>query len=111
MPAPNFREMETDDLLAILPPTETTEWEFKAADIFSAQNFGSFKKQKLGKIVSSFANSNGGHLLLGKRDGQDVFENVPAQEGRASMEDHLSLVISQCVVPHYKDFEIFRVPI
>jgi hypothetical protein len=27
------------------------------------------------------------------------------------MEDHLSLVITQSVTPHFKDFEIFRVPI
>lgn len=110
---PNFdlTKMSTDDLLEVIPPTETNEWEFKAAAIFDKANFGSFKSQKLGRIVSSFANSGGGFLLLGKRDREDVFDPVRLREGRASMEDHLSLVISQSVTPHYRDFEIFRVPI
>jgi hypothetical protein len=103
--------MTTDDLLQIIPQTETKDWEFKAATIFDKANFGAFKSQKLGKLVSSFANSGGGFLLLGKRDGENVFDPVPAHEGRTTMEDHLSLVISQSVAPHYRDFEIIRVPI
>jgi schlafen family protein len=111
MPAPDFSKMTTDDLLQIIPPTETTEWEFKAAAIFDPSKFGEFKKQKLGKIVSSFANSGGGYLLLGKQDGVPTFDPVPTHEGRTTMEDHLSLVISQSVAPHYRNFEIRRVPI
>lgn len=107
----DFSKLTTDDLLQIIPATENREWEFKAADIFERANFGTFKGERLPKIVSSFGNSGGGQLLLGKRDGEAVFDDVPPTEGRASMEDHLSLVISQCVTPHYKDFEIFRVPI
>lgn len=111
MPAPDFSKMTTDDLLQIIPPTETTEWEFKAAAIFDPSRFGEFKKQRLGKIVSSFANSGGGYLLLGKRDGVATFDSVPTHEGRTTMEDHLSLVISQSVTPHYRNFEIRRLPI
>ncbi|QDU29566.1 Divergent AAA domain protein [Anatilimnocola aggregata] len=109
--APDFSKMTTDDLLQIIPPTETTEWEFKAAAIFDPSRFGEFKKQKLGKIVSSFANSGGGYLLLGKQDGVTTFDHVPTHEGRTTMEDHLSLVISQSVAPHYRNFEIRRLPI
>jgi len=111
MPAPDFSKMTTDDLLQIIPQNETTEWEFKAAAIFDTSKFGEFKKQKLGRIASSFANSGGGYLLLGKQDGVPVFEPVPQHEGRTTMEDHLSLVISQSVTPHYRNFEIRRVPI
>jgi hypothetical protein len=111
MSAPNFRAMETNDLLQIIPATENSEWEFKSAGVFAPQRFNEFKRQRLGRIVSSFANSGGGYLLLGKEDGTAVFENVPTHEGRATMEDHLSLVMSQCVTPHYKDFEVFRLPI
>src|SRR4051812_2921466 len=107
----DFANMTTDDLLQIIPVNETAEWEFKAADIFDRSRFGEFKKQKLGKIVSSFANSGGGYLLLGKRDGENIFDPVPTHEGRTSMEDHLSLVIAQSVTPHYRNFKIVRVPI
>lgn len=111
MPRPDLSKMTTDDLLQIIPQTETKDWEFKAAAIFDKGNFGSFKTHKLGRLVSSFANSGGGFLLLGKRDGENVFEAVPTHEGRTTMEDHLSLVISQSVAPHYRDFEIVRVPV
>lgn len=107
----DFATMTTDELLKIVPETESNVWEFKAASIFDKSNFGLFKKQKLGKVVSSFANSGGGYLLLGKRDGEEQFDPVPSDEGRSTMEDHLSLVISQSVIPHFRDFEIFRVPI
>ena len=107
----DFAKGTTDDLLQIIPSNETTEWEFKAADVFDKGKFGEFKKQKLGKIVSSFANSGGGFLLLGKQDGTDIFEPVPITEGRTSMEDHLALVISQSVTPHYRNFKIHRIPI
>jgi len=79
MPAPDFSKMNTDDLLQIIPPNEPTEWEFKAAAIFDPSRFGEFKKQKLGKIVSSFANSGGGYLLLGKQDGVAAFDHVPTK--------------------------------
>lgn len=111
MPAPDFSKMTTDELLQIIPPTETAEWEFKAAAIFDPSNFGEFKKQKLGKIVSSFANSGGGYLVLGKRNDVATFDPVRTHEGRTTMEDHLSLVISQSVTPHYRNFEIRRIPI
>ena len=107
----DLSKMTTDDLLEIIPTTETKDWEFKAAAIFDQSNFGGFKRQKLGKIVSSFANSGGGYLLLGKRDGEDRFDPVPTHEGKTTMEDHLSVVISQSVVPHYRDFHIHRIPI
>lgn len=107
----DFSTITTDDLLQVIPSTETKEWEFKAASAFDPKQFGDFKKRKLGKIVSSFANSGGGYLLLGKRDNVDVFEHIPTHEGRTRMEDHLSLLISQSVVPHYRNFEIHRVPI
>lgn len=111
MPIFDFQNMTTDDLLEIIPENENREWEYKEARIFDKGNFGSFKSQKLGKIVSSFANSGGGYLLLGKRDKENVFEPVPNQEGRTAMEDHLSMVISQSVTPHLRDFEIYRLPI
>jgi hypothetical protein len=101
----------TDDLLQVVPPQETTEWEFKAADVFATGNFAQFKNQKLGRIVSSFANSGGGYLLLGRRDKSDVFDPVPLSEGRTSMEDHLGWVISHCVTPQYRDFSFHRLPI
>lgn len=107
----DFTTATTEDLLQIIPETETREWEFKAADIFQKGRFGEFKSQKLGRIVSSFANSGGGFLLLGKRDGCAAFDGVPLQQGRTRMEDHLALVISQSVEPHYRDFAIFRVPV
>ena len=103
--------METNDLLQIIPQNENAEWEYKSALVFDPQRFNEFKRQRLGRIVSSFANSGGGYLLLGKQDNAAVFESVPMNEGRATMIDHLSLVMSQSVTPHYKDFEIARVPI
>src|SRR2546430_415607 len=110
-PTINFSTITTDDLLQILPANETAEWEFKSAELFKQANFGDFKKHKFGKIVSSFANSGGGYLLFGKRDTENVFDSVPTHEGRATMEDHLSLVMSQSVIPHCRNFQFFRVPI
>jgi hypothetical protein len=107
----NLSEVSTDDLLQVMPESETAEWEFKSAEIFERTKFGEFKKQKLGKIVSSFANSGGGYLVLGKRDDTPLFDAVPDLEGRTRLEDHLSLVIAQCVTPHYHNFQLFRVPI
>lgn len=107
----DFSKMTTDDLVQIIPLTETTEWEYKDASTFEKGKFGEFKKHKLGRIVSSFANSGGGFLLLGKQDAAHVFGPVPTHEGRTNMEDHLSLVISQAVTPHYRNFQIHRVPI
>jgi len=107
----DFKNMTSDGLLEIIPSTETKDWEFKDALVFDKANFKAFKNTKLGKIVSSFANSGGGFLLLGKRDDEERFDPVPMHQGRTTMEDHLSLVISQAVTPHYRDFSIFRVPI
>src|SRR5690606_18578531 len=93
MSALDFTQLTTDDLLQVIPGNETNEWEFKSASIFRKEEFGEFKSQKLGRIVSSFANSGGGFLLLGKENDSNVFEPVPLKQGRTSMEDHLSLVI------------------
>jgi len=107
----DLSQMSTEDLLEIMPEKETAEWEFKDARIFDPANFGTFKSQQLGKIVSSFANSGGGFLVLGKRDEEPGFDPVPELQGRTTLEDHLSIVLSQSVTPHFRDFKIFRVPI
>src|SRR5262245_45041187 len=102
----------TDDLLSVIPERENRDWEFKDAGIFEKAKFGQWKNQDLPPIVSSFGNSNGGYLLLGKRDGVPVFDPVPLSIGTTSMVDHLALVIANnCVTPHYKDFDIVELPI
>jgi hypothetical protein len=111
MPQIDWARASTDDLLAVMPEIETAEWEFKDAKVFEKEHFGQWKSQDIGKIVSSFANSGGGYLVLGRRDGEPAFDPVPREFGRTPLEDHLSLVISQSVTPHCRDFSMRRVPI
>src|SRR5690606_34535572 len=99
MPGIDFKGMTTNDLLQVMPKHENADWECKSALIFN--DLGRFKGEKLGKIVSAFANSGGGYLVLGKRDESDDFDPVPTHEKATTLEDHLAHLIRTSVTPSF----------
>lgn len=109
MPGIDFNGMTTNDLLQVMPKHENADWECKSALIFN--DLGRFKGEKLGKIVSAFANSGGGYLVLGKRDESDDFDPVPTHEKATTLEDHLAHLIRTSVTPSYHGFDIHRLPV
>jgi hypothetical protein len=98
----DYSKLTTVDLRQIIPATEDREWEFKAAAVSETANFGNFKAHKLPQIVSSLANSGGGQLFLDKRDGQNLFDDVPAKQAGALLEDNLDWLSRNASCPTTK---------
>jgi hypothetical protein len=97
----------TDDLLLILPPTETNEWEFKAAKKLTDSDFDA----ELGKQVSAFANTGGGNLVFGISDKTRDIELCIKKIGRQSTVDWLTTKVQNSVAYSLQDFRIYEIAI
>lgn len=97
------RDRWTEEDINELSEAEQDYFERKSGQLFD-ENKGAFL-DTLAKAVSAFANSGGGHLLLGVTD-DGMFDGLPPTIGRASIKDWLEQKI-----PYLVDYPIsnFRV--
>jgi len=80
------------DVLA-LPPGEHDYFDRKSGDLLNdRQNFD----DKVSAAVSAFANSGGGHLILGQKDNGTI-DGVKSKEGKQPIREWLEVVIPDLV--------------
>jgi hypothetical protein len=101
-----LRHRWSEDEAAALPMGEHDYFERKSGALLAKENY----RDSLGKAVSAFANSGGGHLVLGVRDdgtfdGMDEFHKA----GRTKMRDWLEQIIPNLVSHPLKDFRVHEV--
>jgi hypothetical protein len=101
-----LRQRWNEDEVAALPMGEHDYFERKSGALFAKENY----RATLGKAVSAFANSGGGHLVLGVQDdgrfdGMDEFHKA----GRTKMRDWLEQIIPNLVSHPLKDFRVHEV--
>lgn len=104
----NFDSMTTDELASHLPPAENNRWEFKSADFLKKPMHG--LDEMLGKQVSAFANTSGGHLVLGMDDKSRVFRPCEQFVSRQPMKDFLATKVSSSVERPLSNFGVHRIP-
>lgn len=86
-------------------PHESREWEYKSASVLT--NKGDLKRC-LGKQISAFANSGGGRLVFGIDPNTTQLQPCPESQGRQTMEDYLSNMVSECVDDQLQSFHVLR---
>lgn len=96
------RDKWTEDDLNILPQGEHDFFERKSGLLFNdtGELLG-----KLAKTLSAFANSGGGHILLGVDDG-GLLDGVPTLQGRISTRDWLEQKIPHLLSYPLSDFRV-----
>jgi len=100
------RENWTEDAVKQLPLGEHDYFERKSGKLFE-KNKGEFL-DSLAKAVSAFANSGGGHLLIGvENDGK--LDGIVPQEGRTTIKDWLEQKIPHLVDYSLSDFRVHTV--
>lgn len=93
-----------DDVLG-LPSGELDYFDRKSGTILKDADF----LKKLAKCVSAFANSGGGHLVIGIRD-DGTLDGVPKiYKGRQSAKDWLEQIIPELVSYPLQDFRVHEV--
>jgi hypothetical protein len=100
------REQWTEEEVFSLPLGEHDFFDRKSGELISDVNkFG----ETVGKALSAFANSGGGHLLLGvKNDG--TFDGVPEViKGRTTTREWLEQKIPNLVIYPLQDFSVHEV--
>ena len=99
------RERWTEVDVIALPAGESDLFERKGGDVF-----GDTAKLKgtLAKAVTAFANSGGGHLLLGVAD-DGTFDGVPPARGNTSTREWLEQVIPNLIAYPLSDFRVHEV--
>jgi hypothetical protein len=98
----NWSESEIDQL----PQGEHDYFERKSG-LLLTNHKGQFL-EALAKAISAFANSGGGHLILGVND-TGVPDGLPPVEGRTSIRDWIEQIIPNLVAYPLSDFRVHRV--
>src|SRR5579863_5130650 len=89
-----MKQRWTEADAAALPGGEHDFFERKSGAMMDDSDF----RKNLGKALSAFANSGGGHLLLGVRD-DGAFDGVnPIKSGRTSTREWLEQVVPNLLV-------------
>ncbi len=92
--------------MVALPMGEHDYFERKSGALLAKENY----RDSLGKAVSAFANSGGGHLVLGVQD-DGIFDGVDEfhKAGRTKTRDWLEQIIPNLVIYPLKDFRVHEV--
>lgn len=98
------RERWTEDEVSSLPD-EHDFFDRKSGRLLSDKNGFNLT---VGKALSAFANSGGGHLLLGVRD-DGLFDGVPEMQGRTTTREWLEQKIPDLVIYPLQDFRVHQV--
>src|SRR5262245_39228840 len=105
-PLKTKRDHWTEEEVLALPKGEHDAFDRKGGQLLSDPNF----EEKLGKALSAFANSGGGHLLLGVQD-DGTFDGVPAmtKKGRTTTREWLEQKIPALLDYPLQDFRVHEV--
>jgi predicted HTH transcriptional regulator len=95
------RERWKESEILAFPAGEHDYFDRKAAPFLDS-------REAIGKAVSAFANSGGGHILIGVLD-DGTIEGVTPMRGRAQMREWLEQVIPSSVSPPLSDFRVHEV--
>ena len=98
------RERWSEADVMALPPAEHDFVEWKGGQFITSSGF----RENLEKAISAFANSGGGHLVIGVGD-DGQFEGVDRMRGTTSMREWLEQRIGTCVSPPLADFRVHEV--
>lgn len=102
---PFKRENWTEQEVLALPAGEHDYFDRKSGALLSSPDF----RKDLAKALSAFANSGGGHLILGVAD-DGIFDGVdPVHRGRTSTKEWLEQVIPQLLSYPLEDFRVHAV--
>lgn len=88
-----------------LPPKEHDYFERKAGKLYSQPHFDT----SLAKALSAFANSGGGHLILGVDDKTGLPDGLPRQVGGADMRDWIEQKVPSLLDHELQDFRVHEV--
>jgi len=100
----DFKAITAEELLESVPD-ESTNWEFKSAALLGQKDE---LKKMLGKQVSGFANTGGGHIAIGVSDDRKL-EPCAERIGNTRTKDALSSLVETSVEYSLQEFEIHRV--
>jgi predicted HTH transcriptional regulator len=105
-PLKTKRDSWTEDQILALPLGEPDAFDRKSGRLLSKPNF----EEDLGKALSAFANTGGGHLLLGVQD-DGTFDGVPAmtKKGKTTTREWLEQKIPALLDRPLQDFKVHEV--
>jgi hypothetical protein len=98
------KERWLESEIVALPEGEHDYFERKGGQFLTHSGY----REDLCKAVSAFANSGGGHLIIGVAD-DGTLEGVDPSRGRTSTRDWLEQVVPGCVSPTLADFRVHQV--
>jgi len=101
-----FRERWTESDVISLPAGEHDYFDRKRGELLT--HSVDTLKRELGKAVSAFANSGGGHLLIGVRD-DGAFDGVDPRHGNTSTRQWLEQLLPNLVSYPLRDFRVHEV--
>lgn len=101
-----LRQRWSEDEIAALPTGEHDYFERKSGALLAKENY----RDSLGKALSAFSNSGGGHLIIGIQD-DGTFDGVDEfhKTGRTKTRDWLEQIIPNLVSYPLKDFRVHMV--
>ena len=99
------KERWSEEEILSLPSGELDYFDRKSGDIINDPDF----LKKLAKALSAFANSGGGHLILGIKNDGTVDGVLKVHKGRASTREWLEQVIPDLLSYSLQDFRVHEV--
>ena len=99
------KDLWTESRLLSLPAKEQDYFERKSGAILQDSAW----RETLAKAVSAFANSGGGHLIIGVQDDGTIDGVAEFHKGRTSTRDWLEQMVPNLVVYPLQDFSVHEV--
>ncbi len=106
MPVPK-RSSWTEAEVLSLPAGEHDYFDRKSASSFSVDRQAFL--DMVAKALSAFANSGGGHLIIGLQDDAVTFDGVPLHEGRTPIREWFEQKIPNLLSYELQDFRVHEV--
>lgn len=98
------KERWTEGQVVAFPAGEHDYFDRKSGDLLTDSDF----REKCAKALSAFANSGGGHLLLGVRD-DGTFDGVTPLRGRTPTREWIEQIIPALLSHPLEDFRVHQV--
>jgi hypothetical protein len=98
------KELWTEEMVLTLPLGEHDFFDRKSGRLFNDSNF----RGDVAKALSAFANTGGGHLVLGVQD-DGTIDGVPARKGRTPTREWLEQIIPHLLSYPLQDFRVHEV--
>lgn len=98
------REKWTEEMIVALPPGEHDFFDRKSGLMLNNADF----RKDIAKALSAFANTGGGHLVLGVQD-DGTIDGVPRLKGRTSIREWLEQIIPHLLSYPLQDFRVHEV--